>query len=78
VEEKRTVNINKSIINQINHKNKIITDMYTGNKLICFKKVHTDINLSDAVPIQEGLKQGDIFIIIAFQLCFRICYQEGP
>jgi hypothetical protein len=34
--------------------------------------------MSDALPIQNGLKQGDVFITTAFHLCFRICHQEGP
>jgi hypothetical protein len=41
-------------------------------------KVHIGKHLSGAFPIQNGLKQGDTLITIAFQLCFRICYQEGP
>jgi hypothetical protein len=32
--------------------------------------------LSHAFRIQNGLKQGDAFITIAFQLWFRIRYQE--
>lgn len=37
-------------------------------------------NLSDKFPVQNGLKQGDCFITIAFKLCCRIsvCHQEGP
>jgi len=42
-----------------------------------YSKVRTGKNLSDALPIQNGLKQGD-FIAISFQLCFRICHWEGP
>jgi hypothetical protein len=34
------------------------------------------LHLSDTFPIQNGLKQGDAFAV-AFQHCFRICYQEG-
>jgi len=43
----------------------------TSNK-VCVGK-----NLSDALPIQNGLKQGD-FYSHCFQLCFRICHKEGP
>jgi hypothetical protein len=38
-----------------------------------YSKVHTGKNLYDAFPIQNGLKHGD-----TFQLCFRICHEEGP
>jgi len=30
--------------------------------------------MSDTFPIENGLKQGDAFTEIAFQLCFRICH----
>jgi hypothetical protein len=32
----------------------------------------------DSFPIQNGLKYGDTFIIMAFKLFFRICHKEGP
>jgi hypothetical protein len=35
-------------------------------------------NITDKFTIQTGLKQGDTFIIIVFQLCSGICHQEGP
>jgi hypothetical protein len=37
------------------------------------RKVRVGKHLSDNFPIQNGLKQGD-----AFQLCLRVCHQEGP
>jgi len=36
-----------------------------------YSKVRVDKHLSDKYPIQNGLNS-------AFQLCFRICHQEGP
>jgi hypothetical protein len=35
-------------------------------------KVHTGENLSDAFPIQNGVKQREGLLA-----CFRICHQEG-
>jgi hypothetical protein len=34
--------------------------------------------LFDNSPTQDGLKQGDAFITIDFQLCFRMCHYEVP
>jgi hypothetical protein len=42
-----------------------------------YNKVRVDKNLSDGFPIQNFLKKR-WFMAIAFQLCFRICHQEGP
>jgi hypothetical protein len=39
-------------------------------------EVPTGYQLSDAFPIQNGLKQGNTFITIAFQLSFKICHWE--
>jgi len=33
-------------------------------------------NLPDAFPIQSGLRKH--FVTIAFQICFKMCHQEGP
>jgi hypothetical protein len=41
-------------------------------------EVHVGKNMLFAFPVQNGPKQGDAFIAIAFELCFRICHQEGP
>jgi hypothetical protein len=41
-------------------------------------RVRIGKNLSDKFSIENDLKQGDSLITIAFQLCFRICHQEGP
>jgi hypothetical protein len=41
-----------------------------------YSKVRTGKNLSDAFHIQNGLEQG-YSITIAFQLSFKICFQEG-
>jgi len=35
-------------------------------------------NMWNAFLIQNGIKQGDTLITIAFQIYFRICYQECP
>jgi len=47
----------------------------------CFNETCSEIHickiLSDAFPIQNGLKQGDV-VATAFQLCSRICHQKGP
>jgi hypothetical protein len=43
-----------------------------------YSKVCIAKNLSDKFPIQNGLTQGDSFIVIGFQLCFGICHQVGP
>jgi hypothetical protein len=37
-----------------------------------YSTVCIDKNLSDQFPIQNGLKQGGVFIAIALQLCFGI------
>jgi hypothetical protein len=43
-----------------------------------YSEIRTGKTLSDAFPIQNGLKQGnECFIVFAFQFCFRICHQEG-
>jgi hypothetical protein len=42
-----------------------------------YSKVCVGRSLSDAVPFQNGLKKRECFIATAFQLCFRICRQEG-
>jgi len=42
-----------------------------------YSKVCIGKNLSDAFPIQNGLKQGDIYHHY-FQLCFTTSHQEGP
>jgi hypothetical protein len=42
-----------------------------------FSKVHMGKYLSGIFYIENGLKQGDIYHHW-FQLCFRICHQEGP
>jgi hypothetical protein len=42
-----------------------------------YSKVHIGKHLSDAFPIQNGLKQGDALSIV-FHLCFRMCCEEGP
>ena len=39
-----------------------------------YSRVRVGKNLSDMFPIKNGLKQGDPFITIAFQLCFRVCH----
>jgi hypothetical protein len=43
-----------------------------------YGKVHKGKILSDAFPIQNGLKQGDALSPLLFKLCFRTCYPEGP
>ena len=43
-----------------------------------YSKARISIYLSDTFNIRNGLKQGDAFITIHFQLCFRICHYEGP
>jgi hypothetical protein len=42
------------------------------NKTYC--KFRIGKYLSDNFPIHNGLKQGRFFIVIYFQLCFRICH----
>jgi hypothetical protein len=42
-----------------------------------YSKVPIGKNLSDAFAIQNDVKQGDN-LYDHFQLCFRICNQEGP
>jgi hypothetical protein len=34
-------------------------------------------HLSGMFPIRNGMKQGDVFSTIAFQLYFRACQKEG-
>jgi hypothetical protein len=46
---------------------------------MCLHEIYSEIrigkHLSDSFPVfQNGLKQGDVFITTAFQLCFRICH----
>jgi hypothetical protein len=43
-----------------------------------YSKVRVGKILSDKFPIQNGLKEGDTLITIAFQFCIRICHQESP
>jgi len=40
--------------------------------------VRIDESLSDEFPIQNFLQEGRCFIVIAFQLCLRVCHQEDP
>jgi hypothetical protein len=40
-------------------------------------KVHVHKHMSDTFRMQNGLKQGRCSMATAFQLCCRICYQEG-
>lgn len=35
-------------------------------------------HLSDAFPIESGLKQGDASSLLLFNICFRIRQHEGP
>jgi hypothetical protein len=39
-----------------------------------YSTVHMGKNLSEKFPFQNGLKQGEAFVTIAFQLCFGICH----
>jgi hypothetical protein len=39
-----------------------------------YSRVQVGKHLSDTFRIKNGLKQGDAFIAIAFQLCFGICH----
>jgi hypothetical protein len=41
-----------------------------------YSKVHMGKNVSDAFPIQNGLKQG--YALLPLLVNFTICYQEGP
>jgi hypothetical protein len=45
---------------------------------MCLNETYSRVgkSLSDKFTIENGLKQRD-FITTAFQLCFRICHQEG-
>jgi hypothetical protein len=43
-----------------------------------YSKGHIGKHLSDSFPIQNGLNQGEDLSQLFFQLCFRICHQEGP
>jgi len=47
---------------------------FTHTIMYCYA-FHIGKNLLGVFLIQNGVKQGHA---IAFQLCFRICYQEGP
>jgi hypothetical protein len=38
-------------------------------------EIHIGKNLSDAFPVQNGVKQGDALLPLLFN--FRICHQEG-
>jgi hypothetical protein len=42
-----------------------------------YSRVRVGKHLSDRFPIKNNLKKKRCFITIAFQLCFRICHQEG-
>jgi len=39
-------------------------------------EIHIGKNLSDAFPVQNGVKQGDALLPLLFN--FRICHQESP
>jgi hypothetical protein len=39
-----------------------------------YSRVDIGKNLSYSFHIQNGLKEGDTFVTIAFQLCFGICH----
>jgi hypothetical protein len=41
-----------------------------------YSKIRISKNMSDAFPIQNGLKGQQIFITIASHLCFRVRYHE--
>jgi hypothetical protein len=43
-----------------------------------YSKVCIGKLLSDDFSIQNGLKQGHALSPLLFQLCFRICHNEGP
>jgi hypothetical protein len=49
---------------------------------MCFNETYSKVsagkNLSEDFPLQNSLEQGDAFITIAFQFCFRIHNQECP
>jgi hypothetical protein len=38
-----------------------------------YSKVSTGKYFSDVFTVQNGLKQGNVFIIITYQLCFGTC-----
>jgi hypothetical protein len=61
----------------------ILTDTGIPMKLLrlmkmCLYEKHSGVgvgkHLSGMFPIRNGMKQGDVFPTIAFQLCFRVCH----
>jgi hypothetical protein len=51
-----------------------------GPTKMCLKETYSAVHIgkvtSDRFPLENGLKQGDT-IILAVQLCFGICHEEG-
>jgi hypothetical protein len=47
---------------------------------MCLNETYSKVHIGnfDKFPIQNGLKQGDALIAIAFEFCFRICHPESP
>ena len=39
-----------------------------------YSRVQVGKHLSDMFPTRNGMKQGNVFSTIAFQLCFRLCH----
>jgi len=43
-----------------------------------YSGVQVGKHLSGMFPTRNGMKQGDVFATVAFQLCFRVYHQKGP
>jgi len=56
------------------------TELVGLDKMCLNETCKVDIvkNLSDAFPVQKGSETRRCLITSAFQLCFRMCHQEGP